>query len=55
FETALPNLAEFETFYSTGGERDSLNNEMRNALIAPVPEGYDLFELTVRRKDELKS
>ena len=54
FETALPNLAEFNTFYSEGGERDSLNEEMRNALIAPLPEGYDFFALTERRKDESK-
>ena len=55
FETALPNLAEFHTFYSVGGERDSLNEEMRNALIAPLPEGYDFFALAERRKDESKS
>lgn len=50
FETALPNLAEFESFYSTGGERDALDVEMRNALLAQPPEGYDLFELAERRK-----
>ncbi len=52
FETALPNLAEFNTFYSEGGERDSLNQEMINALNAPLPEGYDLFALAKRREDE---
>lgn len=52
FETALPNLAEFESFYSAGGERDTLDIEMRNALIVPVTEGYDLFELADRRKNE---
>ena len=52
FETALPNLAEFNSFYSPGGERDTLNDEMLIALTAPLPEGYDLFELAERRKDE---
>ncbi len=50
FETALPNLAEFNSFYSVGGERDALNNEMQIALTGPLPEGYDLFELAERRK-----
>ena len=49
FETALPNLAEFESYYSAGGERDILDIEMRNALLTPVPEGYDLYELDYRR------
>ena len=50
FETAVPNLAEFNTFYSVGGERDALIQEMRNALLAQAPEGYDMLELSHRRK-----
>ena len=49
FETALPNLAEFNSFYAIGGERDSLNQEMINALTAPSPEGYNMLDLTNRR------
>lgn len=49
FETALPNLAEFEAFYSAGGERDALDSDMRNALLSVSPEGYDMLELTNRR------
>jgi len=49
FETALPNLAEFEAFYSAGGERDTLNVEMRNSLTAVSSEGYDMMELYNRR------
>lgn len=49
FETAIPNLAEFNSFYSAGGERDELNEAMRIALLAPAPEGYDMLELTNRR------
>lgn len=52
FETALPNLAEFESFYSSGGERDTLNIEMRTALLAQSPPNYDMLELTFRRKPE---
>lgn len=50
FETALPNLAEFESFYSDGGERDTLNIEMRTALLAQPTDGYDMAELQFRRK-----
>ncbi len=50
FETALPNLAEFNSFYSIGGERDALNEEMRIALTTVSPEGYDMLALTERRK-----
>ena len=51
FETALPNLAEFEAFYSLGGERDALNVEMENSLLTPGPLNYDLLELQNRRKN----
>lgn len=49
FETALPNLAEFESFYAAGGERDTLDIEMRNALIAQSAPEYKLLELGSRR------
>lgn len=49
FETALPNLAEFESFYSLGGERDSLDIEMENSLLAVSPENYNMLELAERR------
>ena len=49
FETALPNLAEFEAFYAAGGERDALNIEMQNSLIAQSPENYEMLELSHRR------
>ena len=51
FETALPNLAEFEAFYAPGGERDTLDVEMRNALLSPASPEYKLLELAERRKD----
>lgn len=49
FETALPDLAEFEAFYSTGGERDTLDLEMRNALLSPASVEYQMLELANRR------
>ena len=49
FETALPNLAEFESFYAEGGERDTLDIEMRNALLTVSPENYNMLELSNRR------
>lgn len=49
FETALPNLAEFESFYAAGGERDALDVEMRNALTSISPENYEMLELAHRR------
>lgn len=52
FETALPNLAEFEAFYSAGGERDTLNLEMQNSLLAQSPPNYDMVELAYRRREE---
>lgn len=50
FETALPNLAEFETFYSLAGERDFLIAEMRLALLAPNDVNFAMLELASRRK-----
>lgn len=52
FETSIPNLEEFNTFYSVGGERDALKQEMINALTAVPPEGYSFFELAERRKKD---
>lgn len=49
FETALPDLAEFEAFYSTGGERDLLNLEMQQALLAQTSSEYKALELAQRR------
>jgi len=49
FETALPDLAEFEAFYAAGGERDTLDAEMRNALLTPVTAEYKMLELAKRR------
>ena len=49
FETALPNLAEFNSFYSIGGERDALVNEMVISLQTPASLDYDMLELTNRR------
>lgn len=49
FETALPNLAEFESFYSAAGERDVLNQDMRNALVQVSPPTYNMLELASRR------
>ena len=50
FETSLPNLAEFNSFYAPGGERDALNIEMQTALQTVVPtENYDMLELSYRR------
>ena len=51
FETALPNLAEFESFYNLQGEKDFLVTRMRQALGAQQdPEYiYQLAELAERR------
>ena len=50
WETALPNLAEFETFYSEGGERDVLDIKMQTALQQPYTTDYDMVELSNRRR-----
>ena len=49
FETALPNLAEFETFYSTQGERDFLVADMQNSLLQPSNMEYKMIELAQRK------
>ena len=51
-ETGITNIAEFETFYSEGGERDALDIEMRNALQTVSSEGYDMMELAFRRRND---
>lgn len=53
FETALPNLAEFEAFYAAGGERDTLDNDMRNALLMPSSAEYKMLELAQRRQGKV--
>jgi hypothetical protein len=50
FETALPNLAEFNAFYSVGGERDALVNEMIISMQTPVTTEYEMAALTARRR-----
>lgn len=49
FESAVPNLAEFNSFYSVGGERDALVNDMVISLQTPVSVDYQMLELTNRR------
>ena len=49
FETALPNLAEFEAFYSNQGERDFLIAEMILALRVPNDINFAMLELASRR------
>ena len=49
FESAVPNLAEFNSFYSLGGERDALVNDMIISLQTPVSIDYSMLELTNRR------
>lgn len=51
FETALPNLAEFETFYASGQERDVLVNRMQISLRNPQPIEYNILEQSFRRKE----
>ncbi len=51
FESAIPNLAEFNSFYSLGGERDALVNDMVASLQTPVSIDYSMIELTKRRTE----
>ena len=51
-ETSLPNLAEFESFYSIGGERDALNLDMQLGLSGGLSQeivNYRMLDLTNRR------
>lgn len=49
FEKAIPDLAEFEAFYSIGGEMQVLNLKMKNALLSPNSQEYQMLELVNRR------
>lgn len=52
FETAIPNLAEFNSFYSEGGERDALVNEMTRSLTGGVGDlelNFRMIQMADRR------
>ncbi len=52
FETSVPNLAEFNSFYSVGGERDALQSEMLRSLGGGVGElelNFRMIEMANRR------
>lgn len=49
FETAIPDLAEFENFFSYAGERDTLIIKMQQALAGQDNIDYNMLELTNRR------
>jgi hypothetical protein len=49
FESAIPNLAEFEAFYNMAGERDNLVLEMGAALQTPSSTEYGFMDMTNRR------
>lgn len=49
FEKAIPDLAEFEAFYSIGGEKDALDLKMRFSLSNPSTTEYNMLELVNRR------
>ena len=51
FESAIPNLEEFNTFYARGGELEALETDMRIALQTPVSIDYSMIELTKRRTE----
>ena len=54
FETGIPNIEEFNSFYSDGGERDALDADFRLALTGQLPQNvveFRMLELTNRRKD----
>lgn len=53
FNTALPDLAEFETFYAIGGERDALVQEMQNSILSQADPTYKLMELSTRYGNSL--
>ena len=51
FETALPNLAEFEAFYNAQGERDFLIEDMRRALGGAIsPETIDMRIMAMQNR-----
>ena len=52
FETSVPNLAEFNSFYSVGGELDALESEMLRSLGGGVGElelNFRMIEMANRR------
>ena len=49
FENAIPNLAEFEAFYSASGERDIYSNEMRVAMTGTESIDVRMIDLFSRR------
>ena len=54
FETATPNLAEFNSFYNEGGERDALLSEMLRSLSGGVGDlelNFRMMEMANRRLD----
>lgn len=54
FESALPDLAEFESFYSLQGERDFLVARMQMSLGIPLDPDYNyqLQEMMLRKSNE---
>ena len=50
FEKAIPDLAEFEAFYSVGGERDILDQKLRYSLQQQTDPTADMLELAYRKK-----
>ena len=52
FETAIPNLAEFNSFYNEGGERDALISEMLRSLgggVGDLELNFRMIEMANRR------
>lgn len=54
FEGAEVELTEFEMFYGAGGEKDAIDQDMRNALMAVSSPEYRLLELANRGTNELQ-
>jgi len=50
YESAIPNLAEFNSFYSVGGERDALIRDMQISLQTPSSSDYEMLTLSERYK-----
>lgn len=52
FNTAKDDLAEFEAFYSVGGERERLISEMQMALLNPVDPNLEFQNLLNKYNDQ---